>query len=126
MEKWKIIEEADNYEVSSLGRIRNIKTGKIRKPCSTNFGYAQVGLRINGKTVFRSIHRLVAKAFIPNPNNYAEVNHKDYDRYNNRVDNLEWVSHKSILNHVFSSDNPDRVRKQIIREVKKILDVYLV
>lgn len=126
MEEWKTIEGAENYEISSLGRVRTKRTGKIRKQCSTNFGYLQVGLRINGKTLFRAVHRLVAKAFLPNPNDYPEVNHKDFDRHNNSVDNLEWVNHKSMLNHVFSSDNPDRVKKQIIREVKKILDNYLV
>jgi len=62
-------------------------------------GYCCVDLSISGKKKKYYRHRLVAEAFIPNPNNYPEVNHKDEDKSNNRVDNLEWITTKENLNY---------------------------
>ena len=98
-EEWKIIGEAPNYAVSNFGRIKNVKTGRIRKASPTNLGYLQVGLNQNGKTLFRLVHRLVAQAFIPNPKELPEVNHKDFNKNNNSIDNLEWVNHKTNMTH---------------------------
>jgi len=87
-EVWENIEDFENYVVSNLGRVKNKKTGRILKACN-HAGYFVVGL---SKTKVKSmpIHRLVAKAFIPNPENKAHVNHIDKNPLNNNVINLEW------------------------------------
>lgn len=93
IEEWRTIEEFPEYEISSWGNIRNKKTPN--KLLSLNRSgrkrnYYSVMFSVNNKQTRRNVHRLVAKAFIPNPNNLPEVNHKDENGLNNRVDNLEW------------------------------------
>lgn len=85
------------YEVSNLGRIRSLNykgTGqeKILSPGFDKDGYLYVCLCKNGEKKRYFIHRLVAQAFLPNPNNYSQVNHKDENKLNNNVDNLEWCT----------------------------------
>lgn len=91
MEEWVIIGIAPNYSVSNFGNIRNNKTFRIMKPKLLR-GYQYVCLRKDGKNLCKQVHRLVAIAFIKNDYNKPFVNHKDYNRSNNRVDNLEWCS----------------------------------
>ena len=82
------------YQVSNLGNIKSfIGKEKILKPSTTNNGYPGVNLTKDKKIKRYSVHRLVAEAFIPNPNNYPCVNHKDENRTNNRADNLEWCTY---------------------------------
>lgn len=96
-EIWKTIEENNNYSVSNLGQVRNVKTGRIMKINVRNDGdkasegYCYVCLNGEMKKNFR-VHRLVAMTFIPNPNNYPCVNHIDGNKENNSVENLEWCS----------------------------------
>ena len=85
------------YEVSNWGRIR--RNGKILRPQAARGGYLQVGLSKNGIVKHGKVHRLVASAFIPNPNNYPQVNHKDENKTNNAVDNLEWCDNKYNNNY---------------------------
>ena len=98
MEEWKpIVGYEGLYEISNLGRVKSLnyrRTGKeeIMKGRKNNCGYLQVHLYKNGKAKWCSIHRLVAQAFIENPNNLPEVNHIDQDKTNNCVDNLEYCS----------------------------------
>ena len=89
------------YEVSDKGRVRSLKSGKERilKPLRITCGYLQVQLWKNGKQKMYLIHRLVAQAFIPNPDNLPEVNHKDEDKENNSVKNLEWCDRKYNINY---------------------------
>lgn len=94
-EEWKTIEEFPNYEVSSFGNIRNKKTpNKMHSlnKSGSNRNYYSVIFSTNNKQIRRNVHRLVAKAFIPNPNNLPQVNHKDENGLNNHVDNLEWCT----------------------------------
>jgi|SRR5690606_9800838 len=102
MEIWKslngVVENGDNYEVSNFGEIRNLK-GKIIKPEILKKGYLRVGLCLNSKNKKYLVHRLVALAFIPNPESKPEVNHKDGNKQNCKVNNLEWSTSKENINH---------------------------
>lgn len=89
--EWKQIQGYENYEVSNEGQVRNRKTGKILKPVKNSTGYLQVTLCKNKRKNY-SIHRLVAEAFIPNPHGYDTVDHINYDKTDNRVENLRWMS----------------------------------
>ena len=103
-EVWKDIRLFDKYQVSSIGRVRNKKTGKIRKILLSNKGYPFVSLYIriqDGKEIRRNylIHRLVADAFIPNPDNKPEVDHINTIVTDNRIENLRWVTKKENSNN---------------------------
>lgn len=88
-----------HYEVSSFGRIRNTK--RIMSPRTYENGYIKANLTNNaGKTkILRGVHRLVAISFIPNPLRKPCVNHKDNNPQNNRIENLEWVTHQENKDH---------------------------
>lgn len=104
-EVWKPVEGYEGlYEVSNLGRVRSLNfnhTGQIRvfKPTTDSYGYLHVGLYKNGKPKTFKVHRLVASAFIENPGNLEQVNHKDEDKTNNRVENLEWCDSRYNINY---------------------------
>ena len=103
MEEWRDIKYYNGkYQISNKGRVRNNK-GKILKPLKRGKGYQGINLSMNGYQTFLYIHRLVAIHFIDNPENKPEVNHKDYNRQNNIVENLEWVTHRE--NSLYSRDN---------------------
>lgn len=82
------------YDVSNMGRIRNNKTNHIIVPDKEEKGYCRLSIKVNGKKKHYAVHRLVAKAFIPNPQNKPQIDHIDNDKSNNRVDNLQWVTNK--------------------------------
>lgn len=97
IEEWRDIKGFERlYQVSNLGNVKSLKFGKERivKPRKCGRGYLQVGLWKDGKVKCYKVHRLVANAFLPNPNNLTEVNHKDEDKTNNKVSNLEWMTHR--------------------------------
>lgn len=108
-EEWKTIDGAEHYEVSNLGRVRrslgapktvNTYNGKILRPdCAT--GYDRVTLRMGRKLIRALIHRLVARAFLPEARKFAHVNHIDGIKTNNRVDNLEWCSPQHNVQHAW-------------------------
>jgi hypothetical protein len=94
---WAIIHNI--YEVNEHGEVRNIKTKHVLTPCANKKGYLKINL--NKKSFF--IHRLVAKAFIPNPENKPFVNHIDGNKANNNVNNLEWVTNSENMIHAYKN-----------------------
>jgi len=100
-EVWKPISCCPRYRVSSLGRIQGVKVA-IMKPWAMSGGHLFIRLRNKNGYVGSSVHRLVAETFIPNPHNKPEVNHKDCNPQNNKVENLEWVTHKENAIHSYN------------------------
>ena len=104
IETWKnVVGYGGLYEVSNLGRVRSLpksgREGKILSPQMDRRGYRFVHLRINGQRKTGKVHRLVAQAFLPNPDNYPQVNHKNGNKSDNRVSNLEWCSREYNIWH---------------------------
>ena len=95
-EIWKALPSVPEIEVSTLGRVRSVK-GHYYKNHPINNGYMNVRIQIDGKWTTKLVHRLVAQTFIPNPNNWPEVNHKDCDRTNNNAGNLNWCTHQENI-----------------------------
>lgn len=105
------------YEVSDKGRVKSLKFGKERilKTGRNQEGYLQVGLCKNCETKTYRVHRLVAQTFIPNPDNLPQVNHKDEDKENNFVHNLEWCDGK------YNSNYGTRTQRQSEKLSKSVL-----
>ena len=119
-EMWKpVVSYEGLYEVSNIGRIRNIR-GKLVKQSMTVSGYKRVTLRKNNIAKTKLAHRLVAEAFIPNPDNYNIVNHKDENKFNNNVENLEWCTQS--YNSSYSSTYPTKTISSKYRVLKVSLD----
>lgn len=120
-EIWKDIKDYEGYyQVSNLGRVKSLKkfncTNKVYKNIGyyrnekylklikNNNGYYQVSLSKNSKSKIHFVHKLVAEAFLENKNNYLYVNHKDENKLNNNVNNLEWCSQKYNCNYGTRND----------------------
>lgn len=91
-ELWRPVCNYENYEVSNLGRIRNKKFDRIIKPFNHVCGYDLVDLATNGVSKTHTVHRIVATAWIPNPENKPQIDHWDNNKKNNAVSNLSWVT----------------------------------
>ena len=112
MEIWQTIEGYDNYQISNYGNVKNITTGKLLKTRVNNStGYVMVDIRNCGQRKTFSIHRLVAMAFIPNEDGFPQVNHKDENKQNNHVDNLEWCSSKYNVNYGSHNERVKEAKK---------------
>jgi hypothetical protein len=155
MENWKAIEDYEgHYEVSDLGNVRSVdrvvlgrdnstdfRKGRLLKPGVSNRGYLRVVLVKDGNKRNYPVHRLVAAAFVPNPNNLPQVNHKEGNKKDNRASELEWctqlynnrharlmglnVTKKGELNHSYGFNNKQshRVISKITGEIKVIADL---
>lgn len=106
MEIWKPIVGTKWFiEVSSKGRVRSLLRGEPRvlKTQEDNKGYHRLRVTIEREKMCYKVHREVAKAFIPNPDNLPQVNHKDGNKSNNAVDNLEWISNRDNAHHAIEN-----------------------
>ena len=132
-EIWKDIEGYEGlYQVSNTGRVRSLKRNIILKNRIAR-GYERVVLRTNNIPKEYSVHRLVATAFIPNPDNLPQVNHIDEDKTNNCVNNLEWCDGKYNINYGTGIAKSARSRSKkvlqfkldgtFVKEWKSIIDV---
>lgn len=115
-EIWKDIEGTNGwYKVSNQGRIWSYKTGRLLNPKPRKHNYVYV--LIDGKQLL--LHRVIAQAFIPNPNGYNEIDHIDTNPFNNSIDNLRWVeSHKENMN------NPKTIEKFMVANKHTVKPKY--
>lgn len=141
-EVWKDIEGYENlYQVSNLGRVKSlvgfnghiyVNRVKVLKQSNTTTGYKKVELTINKRRKSHKVHRLVAFAFIPNPNHKPNINHKDGNPINNKVENLEWCTQRENVQHavdtglkgVYSFDKAELEELYSKYGTKKIGELY--
>lgn len=121
LEEWRQIRGFPDYLISNCGRVKSLRRdykygshGDIILKTNDRKGYRGVTLFRDGKRYYKSVHRLVAEAFIPNPDNLPLVNHKDEDKTNNRVDNLEWCTRLYNANYGLSRQ---RISARVSRKV---------
>lgn len=131
LEKWRTIPNYEGYyEISTFGRIKSIdrdvphpkygfqhRKSRMLKPSLNKKGYLIVVLAKDGMRRAYTVHRLVAKTFLPNTNNTEVINHKDENKTNNRVDNLEWCSQKYNIN--YGNSLKKRARSQSLSNIGK-------
>ena len=121
MEIWKDITDFDNYEVSTFGNVRNKNTKRLIAQHANYDGYLLCSLYINGKKKGKGVHRLVALAFIENPENKSQVDHKDDNPLNNNVTNLQWATkHENMVKRQYIK-NAKNIYKQPDRKSFRII-----
>jgi hypothetical protein len=100
---WKPIKGFEKeYLISDTGKVFSIRNNReLKVKINVVHGYCEIELNVKGKVCYKRVHRLVAQTFIPNPNNYSVVNHKDGVKTNNCVSNLEWVTPSENNRHAF-------------------------
>lgn len=120
IKKWKEINETNGfYKISNYGEVKSFMRKKpvIKKPYVNTYLYVKLFNK------HYSVHRLVGKYFIPNPDNKPEINHKDGNKFNNHVDNLEWVTRKENCQHKLYvlgiNSNTKKQRKAASKNIKK-------
>lgn len=135
-EIWKPVVGFEEYfTISNLGKLKRIKEvqnlfGRTKREVEINRivkptldrGYLKINLSINGKRTLKYIHRMVAEAFIPNPNNYKEVNHKDNNPSNNNVNNLEWCDRKYNIEYMVK--HQEKVRENNELRLEMLENIY--
>lgn len=118
MEEWRPYEKIPRYLVSTEGRVKNSKTGRILKSSIDTKGYEKISLHENGKSITRKVSRMVAETFIECNEDGLDVTFKDGDRSNTCVDNLEWKSRKEIINDTYKNGRQQTHKMRKIRCVE--------
>lgn len=93
----------NGFQITRQGIIRNKATGKIKSQYIGSTGYYMVSVSVNNKSKPKRVHRLLAATFKPNPKDLPEVNHKDGDKLNNALSNIEWTDHVGNMKHAFKT-----------------------
>lgn len=129
-EQWKAVADSNGeYHISDHGQVKSYKRGneRIMKPSLIGVlgnQYLAIGIWVNNKRKMHKIHRLVAKAFIPNHQNKPHVNHKDGNKLNNHIDNLEWATAKENQQHAWQTGLKESVRIALLKaNSKPVIDV---
>lgn len=132
-EIWKDIKGFEGiYQVSNTGKVRSFprkvwnytKPGRILKPHDNGHSYLNVRLVKEGyEQKHAYIHRLVAEAFIPNPENKEQINHLDFDKSNNHVDNLKWATRTENIRHYRNTPFQREVIKEVVQTRERIFDI---
>lgn len=114
------------YDITKDGKCINKKTNYIKKTFISNSGYERVNLWLNGKSKKFSIHKLMAIKYLDNPNNYKCVNHKDGNKLNNRIENLEWCTNSENMIHAYKNNLIKHKTKKIVQFTKdmKIIKIW--
>jgi len=128
--KWKYVEfegHQTEYMISDDGRLVSLRMCRLMHPAKGSDGYLATVIRVNGEKRNVAIHRLVALAFIPNPEHKEQVNHINGDKNNNSVSNLEWVTHEENIEHAIETGLRDRylpkkLSKKTIHKICKMLE----
>jgi hypothetical protein len=121
-EEWVVCEDYPSYMINREGQVKSNLTNKILKAARLKTGYMCVGLRKEGKSYTVRLHRLLAKAFIPNPNNKPHIDHINGVRDDNRLENLRWCTNKENQNFELARINNSKAlkgRKQSSESVEK-------
>jgi hypothetical protein len=104
------------YSVTREGMVYSHRGGRFLRLSLDNYGYRKVSLQVDCQRKTPKVHRLVAMAFLPNPNNLPLVNHKDLNKQNNTVDNLEWCDHKHNTRHAAAAGATLSFRRRKLSE----------
>ena len=123
--EWYTLKEFPKYAINKKGVIKNKETGNIKKVWKARNGYYYVDLYKEGKHYKRALHRLLAETFLPNPDNKRTVNHKDGDKTNNSLDNLEWSTDSENIKHAYDNGLQPYKRKHSKEKYIKCLEEVL-
>lgn len=130
MIEYKDMKEDSRYEISKLGIVRNKQTKKIKSQYVSSTGYYMISISRNNKSNPYRVHRLIANNYMENPENKPSINHKDGNKLNNCIDNLEWCSHQENMTHAFKTglanntgenNGMAKINIEIARNIKKML-----
>jgi len=102
-EVWKVYSEVPRFEVSTLGNVRHSKDGSTKYKKPDKIGYIYIQYKVKGKRLNLKVHRMVAKTFLSNELNLPEVNHKDGNKQNNNINNLEWCTRQQNIRHGYDT-----------------------